>query len=212
MFARPIGQLNNLSQPLGGGVQLYSQDVSVSEATAASTTLTASAITSGWIIRSGAIGAGFTDTWPSADSIIAQLNQPQVGDSWRLIYQNTIAQAMTFAAGTGIVSGTGTLGAAASVTRIYIVTLLANKRTAIFSCTTTNASKLLTNVPSAQFDNLMPGMGVTGTGIGASAVIVGLSRDTNTVTVDVNSTATADNITVTAFPRIRVDSIGTLAA
>ena len=55
-------------------------------------------------------------------------------------------------------------------------------------------------------------MGVTGIGIGASAIVLGVSEDAQTVAVSVASTATADNIPVTFFPRVRLDSPGSMTS
>lgn len=219
MFARSLIRNDGMQGEAPAGVPTLCQYTPQTNTTVGAAALTAEQILSGWLQRSGPAG-GFVDTWPAASSIIAAMeaagSSPQVGDCFDFWYQNTVAQAMTFAAGTGIVSGTGTLNAAASVTRFYRHTILSNKVQAIGVVSTTNANAVLTNVPTAFLQNVMPGMGATGTGIGASAVVLGVAyNDTTglgTITLSVNSTATADNIPVTFFPRIRLDSLGTLAA
>lgn len=179
--------------------------------TAASTTITVANISQGILNRTGP-GAGFTDTWPDANSIIAAMENPEVGDSWGLWYRNSVAFALTFAAGVGIVSGIGTLDIAASSTRLYRLTLLSTKPSVIVVASTTNANAILTNIRDADIKNVMPGMGATGTGIGASNIVLGAALgatvDAGTITMSVNQTATADNIAVTFFPRVRVDSLG----
>jgi len=209
MLPRPMGQIAGMTQPVN--THVLSQRGIASNVVAASTTLLVSDIMQGILNRTGP-GAGFTDTWPTADQIIAAMENPQVGDEFSLIYRNGVAFAMTFAAGTGIVSGVGTLGVAASLTRLYSMTLLSTKRTVIGPVTTTNTTLVLTNVPKAIIQQIMPGMGVTGTGIGASAIVLGVSEDAQTVAVSVASTATADNIPVTFFPRVRLDSPGSMTS
>lgn len=218
MFRRAHVSIAGPTARANAGDTLMSQLVPVTETTAGNVTLTAAEILSGWIQRSGP-GAGFTDTWPTADSIISQMPDVQVGDCFQLIYQNTVAFAMTFAAGTGIVSGTGTLNVAASVTRIYYHTVLSNKPQSILVGSNTNASAVLTGFTAAQLATIMPGMGVTGTGIAANSVVLGVTGPTNsgngadgTVTLNNNCTSTNANIPFTFFPRIRLDAIGTLAA
>ena len=209
MLPRQLVQIGGFTvQQNGPNMALDQVDIQ-DNATAGSATLTAQQVMAGVLNRTGP-GAGFTDTWPSADQIIAAMENPQVGDSWPLVYRNGVAFAMTFAAGTGIVAGIGTLTAAASVTRHYRHTILSNKRTAIGVVSTTNANAVLTNVPKDFIKNVMPGMGATGTGIGASAVVLGVSEEAQTITLSVNSTATADNIAVTFFPRVRLDSVGVM--
>lgn len=209
MLPRPMGQSAGLVQPVN--THVLSQRSIATNVVAGSTTLLVSDIMQGILNRTGP-GAGFTDTWPTADQIIAAMENPQVMDEFSFIYRNGVAQAMTFAAGTGIVSGIGTLSVAASLTRLYGHTILSNKRTVIGVCTTTNTTLVLTNVPKATIQAIMPGMGVTGVGIGAAAIVLGMSEDAQTVTVSVASTATADNIAVTFFPRVRLDSFGSMTA
>lgn len=224
MFARGVGMQNGLGGMAGPGTPAFSQLVPNDEVTADSNqTYTAAQILSGWLRRTGPT-AGRTDTWPTVDSIVTAMNNagngPSVGDSIQIIVQNLVAFALTFAAGTGIVSGLGTLNVAASVTRIFMLTFLSTKPQVILQGNTTNANKILTGFTADQLKNVMPGMGVTGTNIGASAVVVGVTpgdgtNDTSTggkITVDVNSTGTGSNIAITFFPRARLDSIGVLAA
>src|SRR5574341_1206469 len=128
MLPRPMGQIKGFTQPVNTAV--LSQRSIASNAAGASTTLSASDIMQGVLNRTGP-GLAFTDTWPSADEIIAAMDNPQVGDEFGLIYRNGVALAMTFAAGTGIVSGIGTLSCAASSTKLYSHTILSNKRTVI---------------------------------------------------------------------------------
>lgn len=212
MLGRPLLQKSGMTQPAVGPGPYLDQKALVSNATAAGTTLAIADIFGGILNRSNGGGAGFVDTWPDADTIIAALDNPQVGDSWILIYRNTVAFLMTFAGGTGIVSGTGTLNCAASSTKWYLHTVLSNKRTVIMPGSTTNASGVLGGFTNAQIANVMPGMGVTGTNVGASAVVLGVTpSDTPgsaTITVSVNSTGTIALTALTFFPRIQVDSFG----
>lgn len=212
MLSRPMGQLGGMVVPVPGSRKQLDQQFIQANATAGAATLTPAQIMSGVLNRTGP-GAGFTDTWPSADEIIAAMENPQVGDSWLLMYRNGVAQAMTFAAGTGIVAGIGTLNCAASSTKWYLHTLLSTKRTAVLVVSTTNANAVLTNVPNSQIKNVMPGMGATGTGIGAGAVVLGVKEGADgvgTITLSANSTATADNIAVTFFPRVQLDALGVM--
>lgn len=202
------------------GVQAMSMAQPIANATAAGTTLSAQEITSGWIQRSNGGGAGFNDTWPSADSIIQAIPDCAVGDCWDLWYQNTVAFAMTFVAGTGIISGTGTLNCAASVTRLYRHTILSNKPQSILVGNNSNGTAILTGFSAAMLATIMPGMGVTGTNVQANAVVLGLNYGDGTtnastggqVTISSNCTGTNLNIPFTFFPRIRLDALGVLAA
>ncbi len=219
MHGRAIVQIGNLNTPNPPGVPQLSQAAPTQETTAGAASLTANQITSGWLQRSGP-AAGYADTFPTADSIIQAMNQPAVGDCFDFWYQNTVAQAMTYTTNTGLVAGTGTLNVAASVTRLYRFTLLATKPQVILVGNNTNASAVLTGFTAAQLASVMPGMGVTGTNVAANSVVLGVTPGDGTsdattggrVTLNNNCTGTNSNIAFTFFPRIRVDSLGVLAA
>lgn len=213
MLSRPVSMNQGLLQPSFGGRPMLDQKSIGANATAGNVTLGVADIFGGILNRTGPAG-GFTDTWPDADTILAALDNPQKGDSWILIYRNGVAQAMTFGAGVGIVSGIGTLNCAASSTKWYLHTLLATKRTVILVVNTTNANAVLTGLDNSEIAQIEAGMGVTGAGIGASAVVLGVTpSDTPggaTITLSVNSTATAQNIAATFFPRIQLDALGVM--
>jgi hypothetical protein len=194
MLGRPLIQRQGMTVPAFGPGPYLDQKSLVGNATAAGVTLGIADIFGGILNRTNGGGAGFTDTWPDADTIIAALDNPQVGDSWVLLYRNAVAFAMTFAAGTGIVSGTGTLNIAASSSRWYLHTVLSNKRTVIIPGSTANGTAVLGGFSNSDIAKVMPGMGVTGTNVGASAVVLGVTpSDTPgnaTITVSVNSTGT----------------------
>lgn len=218
-FARAVIKEGGLGGQADPGQVLLSQLIPTTNATAGNATLSAAQVASGWLQRSGPAG-GFTDTWPTADGLVALFPDVAVGDCFQFIYQNTVAQVMTFAAGTGIVSGTGTLGAAASVTRIYYHTFLSTKPQVILVGNNDGVGAILTGFTALQLASVMPGMGVTGTGIAASSVVLGVtpgdgSNDSVTggkITLNNNTTSANANIPFTIFPRIRLDSIGVLAA
>jgi len=215
MFARARVGGGSLMEAAGPGQPILSQMVPTTNVTAGSATLTANQLLSGYLQRSGP-GAGYTDTWPTADGLISAMLAaglgPQVGDQFPLIYQNTVAFAMTFAAGTGIIAGVGTLNVAASVTRIYYHTLLSTKPQTILVGNEVNTDATLNGFTAAQLATIMPGMGITGTGVPALTTIIGVSPDAGTIEMSANATATNNLIAFTIFPRIRLDSIGTLAA
>src|SRR5437763_294715 len=108
MLGRPMLRVGGLATEASGGRPLLDQKTIGANATAGSVTLGVADIFGGILNRTGPGGA-FNDTWPDADTIIAALDNPQVGDSWFLFYRNAVAFAMTFVAGVGIVAGIGTL-------------------------------------------------------------------------------------------------------
>jgi hypothetical protein len=215
MRTRPLVQAGNLtigSVP-GPSLENFLSQTSTADA---NTAITAQQVMGGILYRSG-LTAGRTDTFPTVDSILAAMDNPQVGDSWTLIIRVNEAFALTLTAGTGMVAGVGTTtSVAASSTRYFKFTLLATKRTTIKIGTTTNADPAITKIPVSDLKDIMPGMLATGTNVGAAAIVLGLQEyidatDGNRygkATLSVNSTGTADNIAVTFTPRVSVDSPG----
>lgn len=88
---------------------------------AAATTLTAADIVAGAILRSGPT-AGYTDTTDTADNIIKEMTNPQVGSGFEFTIVNGVAFADTIAAGTGVTLA-GTTAIAASAVRRYLLTV-----------------------------------------------------------------------------------------
>lgn len=86
---------------------------------AAGATLTAAQFFSSVLERSGP-AAPFSDTTPSAASLIALVGGPEVGIGYDIYYRNLSSQAMTLIAGSGITLG-GTTTVAAGKARLYKV-------------------------------------------------------------------------------------------
>lgn len=196
-------------------------------------TWTAALIAAGIITRSGPVG-GYTDTTDSADSIIAALagndaaaNLAQ-GSTFRLTFINTVAQAMTLAAGTGVTldttNGSGVVNCAASLVREYLVTVNNASRAVTQQMNYLTTTKILNfNLSSGEASKplrasngvglaITPGMIVSGTSITAGTKVVGLlmgQGGITGVTVDTNTTGTQTNDAVTFSPSITISSLGT---
>lgn len=210
---------------LGGG------EVIATNAGGAASTLTGAMLTTGILNRTGP-GAGFTDTTDTAVNILAALSGNlggaivSPGTTWRFRYINTVAFAMTFAAGVGVVSGIGTLSVAASLTRDYLFTVLNTTPQVILNCATTNASAVVTfNLPPGMISfpigpapnaiNITPGATVSGTGITAGTTVLGVTQGVGGVTgvtLSANATATNNPVALTFGPTIKIDSLGSMTA
>lgn len=232
---RPVG--------LGGGVPakhvdpgdllLLGEAVNQSLVTIGAGTWTATQIVSGLIYRTGPT-AGYTDTTDTAAAILAALagNQPAAevmpGTSFRLLLVNSVAFALTFAAGVGVATGVGVLNVAASTWREYLLTVLNATPSQIITCGTTNASAVVTfvlppgmlslplgSVPNPQGVNITPGATVSGTGITAGTTVIGLTYGQGGitgVTLSANATATNNLVALTFGPTVKIDGLrsGTL--
>ena len=192
-------------------------------------TWTGALIASGIINRSGPV-AGYTDTTDTAANIVAALtgNNPSAqvlpGTSFRMRFINTVAQALTFAAGTGVVTGLGTLNVAASLWRDYLWTVLQVGGPYTLITNTTSASPTLTFVlpagllalkmgPDPQAINLAPGMQISGTNITAGTTILSVNQGQGGltgVTMSANATGTsaAGGVALTFGPSVRIDTLG----
>lgn len=208
MLTRPMVRLNGGEMPAAAGYRELSGVRRYADATAGNITIPAAAFAAGWLDRSGP-AAGYGDTTPTADQLLAIFTELTRGDSFIMLISSSVAFANTLVAGTGITFA-GTSGVAASSMREYLVTLTSdNKRTKVAVASTTNANAVLTNVALTDLDDIGIGMAVTGTGIGASAKVIAVNHSAGTVTLDVNSTATADNIAVTFTPQFEMRGMRT---
>lgn len=240
MLARPMVTKNDITSSLLAPGDLLAGGESISAGaltTVGSGTLTAAMIATGIIYRTGPVG-GYTDTTDTATAIIAALagnfTQAEVvpGTTFRLRFINSVAQAMTFAAGTGVVAGTGTLNVAASLWREYLVTILNASQQQVFQMTGNNGSANLyfgfnvgsggaaptgtTMLPISGSNgtggtfNATPGASATGTNLAASATVIGLIAGQGGVigvTLSGNNTG-AVNGAITFGPSVRFDGLG----
>lgn len=226
---RPMGIRNGLQAT--GGVQPGDLLVGGESVTPGAITTvgagiwTAAAIASGIITRSGPVG-GYTDTTDTATNILnalagaAPAADVVPGTSWRMLFLNTVAQALTFAAGVGVRSGAGTLTVAASLWREYLWTVLNNLGPYTLTCVTTNGSAVVTfTLPSGQTGfpigpavnavNIGPGMTVSGTGVTAGTRILSVQTGAGGVTgftMDANATATG-SASLLLSPTLQIDSL-----
>jgi hypothetical protein len=203
MFGR--GQIDsggNYVRRAGPGELLMEQTQQSAITTAGAGTLTAAAMGTGYVERTGP-GAGYNETLDIADNLMAANPEFSPGDSFEFTYRNTVAFAATLVASEGAELAGGNTAIAASLVRRFLVTILATNRRQSFLANTTNASPTISGLTQAQVQTLQPGMGISGTGIGASAVISSVNAALGTVTATVNSSATA-SVAVTFFPRYNI--------
>jgi hypothetical protein len=182
-------------------------------------TWTGAMIASGNIRRTGPVG-GYTDTTDTAQAILNALAgngpaaQVAVGTTFRMLFQNTVAQALTFAAGRGVVAGVGTLTVAASLVREYLWTVLNSTTEVAINSATTNASPTVTFNSGVALGVVTPGMEVSGTGITAGTTVIGITQGIvnnqsliTGVTLSANATATTNPVSLTFSPVIKIDGL-----
>ena len=199
-----IDRGGNFVQAQPAGERLLSQSTLVADATAGASTISVAALLAGITQRTGP-GAGYTDTFPSAANLLAAQPDLSIGDSFEYTFRNTVAFAMTAAAGEGVVLGTN-VDIAASTVRDYAITILSNGPRQIASGNLTNASATVTGIPLSVAAQIQPGQGVTGTGVPANTTVLSVNANTGTVVLSQAATATATNA-LTFFPRYQVQGI-----
>jgi hypothetical protein len=233
MLVRPMvsdaGNLARSAYPgdiIAGGENILAGGI----ATAGAGVWTGAAIAAGIIRRTGP-GAGYTDTTDTATNIIAALKgnagcNVVPGSTFRTLFINTVAQAMTFAAGTGVVAGTGTLNCAASLVREYLWTILNASDPQTLQCNTTNASALVTFVLPSGASSLplmasngpigaaaiTPGMTVSGTGITAGTTVIGITMGQGgmvgvTLSAVATATSAVGGVALSFGPTVQIDSL-----
>ena len=171
------------------------------------------------ILRRSGPAAGYTDTSDTAANIIAALagngglnaagvtfediyqpaNTPTPGATWRWLYINTVAQAMTAAAGTGVTLGSN-VNIIASNWREYLLTLTNTTAPVLFTASTVNANAVVTPADVRMLRRITPGMLVSGTGISGGTTVLAVGP--TTFTLSANATATGTT-TLTFNPTLR---------
>ena len=211
-IGRPLIMANGQARLAEAGDLLVTNERISTLTTAGSGTILAESIAAGILRRTGP-GAGFTDTFDSAANILAALSgspqtgfDPKQGTSWRFTYINGVAQAMTAAAGEGIVLGTN-VNVAASAIRTYLLTCLNDTARQVLTANTTNASPTLTGLTSAQCDLITAGMMISGSGITAGTTVSAINRLAGTVTMSGNATATATAVSLVFSPVINISGL-----
>jgi hypothetical protein len=172
----------------------------------AASNLTASSILAGMLVRSGP-GAGFADTLPTVNALIAAAPHLSVGDSFTFLSQNNSGFTQTVTTNTGWTL-TGTMTVATVSTREFLVTITSNKPTRILSgAATTNASAVVTGLTDDDCKAIQPGMLVSGTGISAATTIISVNADSNSMTLSANATATNNPIALTCDPTATLTNV-----
>lgn len=227
---RPLGSGNGIPGQMvyPGDILLLGESYSAgADATVGASTLTGAMIATGLIARTGST-AGYTDTTDTATNIIAALagNQPTAeavqGTSFRCRILNTVAFALTLAAGVGVVLGSGTLNVAASTWRDLLFTVLnAGPNYTVNAATTTANATVLFNLPpglvaykigpAPDAINISPGMTISGTGVTAGTTVLSTIMGQGGIIGIVMSAVGASiqaNTALTFGPTVRVDGIG----
>lgn len=104
--------------------------------------------------------------------IFVQPGQPQPGASFRWLYLNTVAFAMTaaVAANSGVILGSNP-SVAASLVRTYLFQIQNGSPQILVNANLTNASAVVTGLTTAQTNQITPGMSVYGTNVQALSVV-----------------------------------------
>lgn len=185
---------------------------------AATAAIPVAAILAGIIDRTGP-GAGYADTWPTADAILAACPALDTGDSFEFLFINGVAFANATAAvansGVTVVNGAIT----ASLVKRFMLTVQGAGRTAILAAELTNASAVI-NLASLGVSasraatlaqTIRPGMLVTGTGVQAGTTVLAVNSVNGTVTLSLAATVTGTSA-VTFTPRVEIRGLYQAAA
>lgn len=211
---------NTVHRPSAPGDVFLSGEIIAPLTTAGAGTLTAALITSGIIRRTGPVGA-YTDTTDTSTNILnalagntGNISNVMPGNTFRFLFLNSVAQAMTFAGGLGVIVGAD-VNVAASVNREYLVTVLNSTPQTLFGQDTTNASAALSFANTglsiqdqlARLDTIDVGMVVSGVGIPVNSTVIGINFATRVITLSANATATANNVGITFLPSVRIEGL-----
>lgn len=182
-------------QKAGPGEMLMDQKKRYVVAGAGNQTLSAVAILSGIIARTG-IAANNADVFDTADNILAACPALDVGDSFEFLVEQGAAFTNTPTAGAGITLVNANI--AASNVKRYMLTCLAAGRTVVLQANTTNgqaginfnAFGVTPSQAARLSQQIQPGMLVTGTGIPGGTTVIGVNSTTGAIMLSANATVT----------------------
>jgi hypothetical protein len=212
MLAKGRAFSGRIEKEAGVGDLTHTGEFVATLTTAGSGNVLAAAIAAGILDRTGPAG-GFTDTFDSATSILAAVYgsaaDANTGDSWRFLYRNGVAFAMTAAIGEGIVLVNANV--AASVIREYLLRVLNATPRQTYICQTAT-SVTVTGFTAAQLATLSVGMMASGSGVVAGSTIATITPATGTLTLSVATTTTVANNALTFSPTLEVRGLGVMTA
>ena len=207
-----------LFRPMFPGDVAAQAEIINSLATVGAGTLTAALLTGGIINRTGPTGA-FTDTTDTAANIVAALiaNYPYVapntglsssaaatlGLSVRLRYINTVAFAMTAAAGTGVTIVNANVNA--SSVKDYLLQVTNGTPAQTFAVNQVSGSPVLTGLSQFQTSQLSVGQLVTGSGLSGNIISIQVGVG---VTLSANASSTLTLNAATFSPTVTLTGLG----
>lgn len=139
-------------------------------------------------------------------SLFQTPGQPQPGASFRWLYLNQVAQAMTAAAAasSGVILGAN-VNVAASLVREYLFQIQNGTPQSLVNGNVTNASPIVTGLTLAQTNVISAGQSVFGTNIAASALVASVQPGVG-FTTNLNATGTSLSA-ITLTPTITVTGL-----
>src|SRR6267142_4079324 len=224
-----------IMRPFSLGDTLDTQEGFTTLTTVGAGTILAAAIAGGSLQRTGPVG-GFTDTFDTAQNIVAALSgniavasptgqlfnpsfqtvtfgilyqqpgTPQPGASFRWLYLNQVAQAMTAAAAanSGVTLGAN-VNVAASLVREYLFQIKNGTPQSLVNGTLTNTSATVTGMTLAQTNLITPGQSVYGTGDQAATTVLSVQPGVG-ITLSLAATATGVSA-LTITPSITITGL-----
>ena len=219
-LAKPVIYDGALQRQIQRGDVLAGAEIFTSLATVGAGTLLASLLLSNLLSRTGPVGA-YTDTTDSAANIIQALVGAGYGNSinnglssglavqngttFRLRYINTVAFAMTLAAGANVTLGSNVNVSASSV-KDYLITVTNGTPQSVANGTLVSGSAVVTGMSLFATSQLSVGQAVSGTNVQASSVIVSVQQG---IGFTMNNTASGSSVSSLTFsPTVTINSLG----
>ena len=207
-----IQDVGGLPRSLCSADVLASMEVIPAAIATAAITITGAQLALGWINRTGLGGAG-TDTIDSAGNIITALSQGYglgMTDSisWRVSWYNPSASVITVAAtaNTGVTVTNGTVNAGS--VKDFLVTVVDGTLPVVLTGNATNASAIITGVPTSIISQVGVGQIVTNAIVGLQGqTVIRVDIAKQEITLSGNANAT-QAVSLNLSPQITVFGIG----
>ena len=227
MLARELLLDNGITRAFSDQDLIDTRETIQALTTVGAGSLTAALVTASILRRTGPVG-GFADTFDTSQNIVNAVsgnnavataagttfgslyvppNVPQPGASYRWLYINGVAQAMTAAVTTngGVILGTN-VNVAASLWREYLITLVNTTLSSTAIGTFNNANGVVTGLTLAQTQLITPGQVVSSAGnVTAGTTVLSVQQGTG-FTMSANGLANA-TASVTLMPQVQVQGL-----
>lgn len=216
-----VGSVGEIARQVARGDTAFDPSIITTQNGTVGLSYSGSAIAGGVILRTGTLAGAANDLFVDSNTVVSAVSisdyqRASAGSQFRLrIINSNTSQVITLTGGTGITLN-GTMTLATNTWREVLIRVVAGAPPTVQVGSTTNATNTvqLVGVNGNPYFNhlnngniIEVGMLVTGTGIQAGTTVSGITPE-GLLTISQNANATGSNTTLSFFPVVTIDNLG----